>query len=276
MSKRKFTLAKKNADKHQLYQWAVQAPEQEVEFSVGRYEERRGASPKVLREDFCGTALVTCEWVKSHPERRAIGIDLDGPTLEWARQHNLDRLGADRQRIELRQQDVRKVTSPKADIVQALNFSYGLLHSPSELIRYFRAVRRSLEPGGLFILDCFGGWESQQLLKNRRTVKTPKGTFGFVWEHAEFNPIDNRALFMIHFEFKKGKRWREAFRYEFRLYSLAEVQDALRTAGFFNVQVYWDFEEDEDAANDFRVATQAENCPSWIAYIVAERPLPES
>lgn len=269
---RNYTLARKRADKHLLYQWAVQDADDEIGFAVERHEERRGKPPRILREDFCGTALVACSWVKNHPQRRAIGIDLDGSTLDWARRHNLEPLGPDGQRVDLRQVDVRTVTSPKADVVQALNFSYCLVHPLAELTKYFRIVRRSLVPGGIFILDCFGGWESQQILKNRRTVKSPAGTFGFVWEHAGFNPIDNRAAYNIHFEFKNGKRWKNAFSYDFRLYSLAEVQDSLSAAGFANIQVLWDHEEDENAATDFRPATRADNCPSWIAYIVAERP----
>jgi hypothetical protein len=73
----------------------------------------------------------------------------------------------------------------------------------------------------------------------------------------------------IHFEFKNGKRWKKAFSYEFRLYSIAEVCDALSVAGFTNVEVLWDFAED-DESNDYRPTSLAENCPSWIAYIVGE------
>ena len=273
MSKKKYTLARKGADKHLLYQWAVQDADEEIRFAIERHKERRGKSPRILREDFCGTAFVACSWVKNQPKRRAIGLDLDGATLAWARRHNLEPLGSDGRRVDLRQVDVRTVTSPKADVVQAFNFSYCLLHSLAELTKYFRVVRRSLVPGGIFMLDCFGGWECQQILKERRKVKSPAGTFGFVWEHADFNPIDNRALFHIHFEFKNGKRWKKAFSYDLRLYSIPEVSDALSAAGFANIQVFWDCEEYEDAPCDFRPATRADNCPSWIAYVVAERPL---
>ena len=136
-------------------------------------------------------------------------------------------LGPDRERVELRQCDVKTVTDPKADVVQAFNFSYYLLHPLAELISYFRHVLDSLAPGGLFLLDCYGGWDYQRRQKERRTVESPAGTFGFVWEHASFNPIDNRAECHIHFEFKNGKRWKRTFSYDFRLYSIAEIRDAL-------------------------------------------------
>lgn len=270
MTSTNYTLSKKGADKHLLYQYSVQNADLEVEFAEEQYRRRRGRSPKILREDFCGTALVAARWVQSHPQRQAIGLDLDGDTLDWGRRHNLKPLGRDRHRVDLRQCDVRTVTEPKADVVLAFNFSYFLVHPLSELTRYFRSVRRSLAPDGVFLLDCYGGWDHQKVRKDRRTVESPGGTFGFVWEHAEFNPIDSRERCHIHFEFKNGKRWKKAFSYDFRLYSLAEVNDALSTAGFSNIEVLWDFEEDEELESDYRPATRAENCPCWIACIVAD------
>ena len=64
MSK-KFTLARKHADKHRLYQLAVQDPPFEVDFALKQYKKRRGRRPELLREDFCGTAAVACEWARS-------------------------------------------------------------------------------------------------------------------------------------------------------------------------------------------------------------------
>ena len=264
-----YTLPRKGADKNLLYEWSVQDAEDAIQFTVEQYEKRRGRPPRILREDFCGTALVACQWVKGHPERRAIGLDLDGATLKWARRHNMKPLGRDRERVELRQCDVKTVTDPKADVVQAFNFSYYLLHPLAELISYFRHVLDSLAPGGLFLLDCYGGWDYQRRQKERRTVESPAGTFGFVWEHASFNPIDNRAECHIHFEFKNGKRWKRTFSYDFRLYSIAEIRDALAAAGFCHADVLWDCAEEDDMS-DFASTSRAENCPGWIAYIVAD------
>ena len=266
-----YTLPRKRADKYRLYELSVQDAAFEVELAVKLYKKRRGRRPRVLREDFCGTAAVACRWVKESPNARAIGLDLDGPTLDWARGHNVARLGDARARVDLRQADVRKVTSPKADVIQAFNFSSYLFYPQPELVKYLRCVRRSLAPGGIVMLDGYGGWESQQTLSEPRTVKSPDGTFGYVWEQAGFNPIDNRALCHIHFEFKNGKKWKRAFTYDWRVYSPPEVCDALAAAGFQNVQVLWDF-EDDDKTCDFRPAKDVENCPGWLAYVVADGP----
>jgi SAM-dependent methyltransferase len=268
---KKYTLSRKGADKHQLYQCSVQDAEHEVEFTVGQYRKRRGRQPMILREDFCGTALIACCWAQSHKKRRALGLDLDSPTLDWARQHNVLPLGSAASRVDLRQCDVRTVTEPKADVVQAFNFSYYLFHSLTDLVGYFHQVYQSLAPGGVFFLDSYGGWESQQAVRERRTVSSPEGDFGFIWEQADFNPINNRARCYIHFEFKNGKRWKRAFSYDFRLYSPAEVCDALGMAGFSNIEVYWDHSDDDDES-DFRPESVAENCPGWLAYILADGP----
>ncbi len=247
----------------------MQDADQEVEFAVKQYRRRNGRAPRILREDFCGTALVASQWVKGHPNRLSIGLDLDKTTLQWARQHNVGPLGPAAKRVQLRQQDVRTVTRPKADVVAAMNFSYYTFSSFSDLIRYFRVVRRSLAPGGIFILDTYGGWESQQVIAECRKIEGPQGTFGYVWDQAEYDPVNNRTVCHIHFEFKNGRRWNRAFTYDWRLYTPPEVRDALLAAGFDKVEVFWDVEEDEDAS-DYRPAKRAENSPGWIAYLVAE------
>ncbi len=270
---KKFTLPRKKADKFQLYQLSVQDPEQEIEFAVTQFKRRFGRAPRILREDFCGTALVASKWVQGHPKRRSIGLDLDRPTLDWALQQNVEPLGPDAKRVDLRQMDVRTVTRPKADVVSAMNFSYYIFSPLAELIKYFRIVRRSLAHEGIFVLDTYGGWESQQLLKERRTIESPEGNFGYVWDQADYDAINNRTVCHIHFEFKSRKRWNKAFTYDWRLYTPAEVRDALMAAGFSNVEIFWDFEEDEDGS-DFRPAKRADNTAGWIVYVIADnRPM---
>ena len=266
----KYTLSRKGADKHRLYERSVQEPSFEVDLAVRQYKKRRGKRPLLLREDFCGTGANACAWVQAHPKARAIGLDLDGPTLAWGRTHNVTPLGDAAARVDLRQQDVRTVSTPRADIIQAFNFSSYLFFPVTELIAYFRCVRRSLAPGGIVMVDGYGGWDSQKQLTERRTVKTPAGTFGYVWEQADFNPIDNRALCYIHFEFKNGKKMKRAFTYDWRVYSPVVVRDALTAAGFRKIDVLWDVEE-SDAVTNYQKATRAENCPGWLVYIVAER-----
>src|SRR5262245_46589864 len=97
----------KTADKHILYQLAVQTPETEVEFLDTWFKKIRGKKALSLREDFCGTAILCAEWVKSAEQRTATGLDIDRGVLAWGKQHNLAPLGEAQDRITLLRQDVR-------------------------------------------------------------------------------------------------------------------------------------------------------------------------
>ena len=64
------------ADKFRCYQQSVQSPEHEIEFFEQAYRDEFKRKPYLLREDFCGTFAVCCEWVKANSRRTAIGVDL--------------------------------------------------------------------------------------------------------------------------------------------------------------------------------------------------------
>lgn len=266
-TRRRRMLRKGDHHRHELYEWAVQDAEFEVDFMLRVYRRARSRSPRRLREDFCGTGLVCAEWVRRLPDGEALGLDLDVPTLEWGRRHRIAPLGAAASRASLREDDVRSVTEPAADVVCAFNFSYFGFRDPRELVAYFARVRESLAPDGLFFVDCFGGWESQQVLEEHREIETPHGDFVYVWDQAAYNPLDNTIRCHIGFEFAGGERQPRAFTYHWRLYTLAEIREAMLAAGFAAVEVWWDRSPDEDD-NDFRPSRRAENSPGWLAYVV--------
>ena len=93
-----------------------------------------GRKAMVLREDFCGTAAVCCDWVKSQKDRTAYGIDLDPQPLKWGRKNNLSKLNKKRlDRVQLVEGDVRTAVTPPADIVVAQNFSYFCFKTRDDL-----------------------------------------------------------------------------------------------------------------------------------------------
>ena len=263
------TLPARYADRHLLYQWAVQVPDYEVAFINRVFRKRRGRKPLSLREDFCGTAYLSAAWVASRPDRTALGLDLDTETLAWGRTHNLAPLGEAAARVELREDDVRTVTAPGVDVVCAYNFSYFLLNPLAELVAYLEKIRASLAPDGMVFMDCYGGWEAQQLVEEPRLVETDEGDFTYTWEQEAFNPLTNITRCHIHFALAGGKKLKKAFTYEWRLYTPAEVRDALLAAGFSRATVYWDVSPDEDE-DIFKAVAKAENTAGWLAYIVGE------
>ncbi|PKI40529.1 hypothetical protein CRG98_039089 [Punica granatum] len=54
-----------------------------------------GRQPLHLQEDFCGTALLSTEWLRTDPRRTAVGLDLDLEALNWCMENNINIVGAD-------------------------------------------------------------------------------------------------------------------------------------------------------------------------------------
>src|SRR5438445_6532011 len=83
-------------DLYDLYEAAVQDPEGDVALLQRMYRTHYDRDPRVLREDFCGTAALCCAWVKADAENRAFGIDIDPAPLKWARWKSFPKLGPER------------------------------------------------------------------------------------------------------------------------------------------------------------------------------------
>jgi SAM-dependent methyltransferase len=250
-----------------LYQIAVQSPEHDVQFLDRAYKKKNGRLPKLLREDFCGTAYLSCHWVRTRDENRAVAVDHDPVILEWGRRHNVSSLGGQSSRVKLVRGDVRGVSDPKPDVVAALNYSYFVFKDRRHLAGYFRSVRGALEKGGIFVLDIFGGWETQMAVRD----ETPREGFTYVWEQVDFDALTNRTKYRIHFEFDKGPPIKNAFSYDWRLWGIPEVRDALAEVGFSSVEVYWEGIDPDTGEGDgvYRRVTKAKSSPGWTAIIVA-------
>jgi hypothetical protein len=262
------------ADKHALYLTSVQDAEHEVDFFEQVYKEEFGRKPKHLREDFCGTFKVCCEWVKSKKSRTAMGVDLDGPTLDYGRTHYLAELTDDQQaRVTLVQDDVRKVLPKKADVLAAQNFSFWIFKTRAELLAYFRKARRNLADDGVMVLDMMGGGDC--FIEEHEDVRTygkGKHKFKYVWEQARHNPVTAEALFHIHFRFPDGSALEKAFTYDWRFWTIPEVRELLHEAGFDETFVYWETEDDDgEGTGEWKKVESASADPSWIAYLTAVR-----
>ncbi len=254
------------ADRHDLYQRAVQCPEADVEFFTRTFQAVRGRRPVTLREDFCGTAYLATTWCASRPERKAIGVDLDGETLAWGRAHNLEAAGSDvARRVRLIEGDVRTVRTRKVDVTCALNFSYCVFKTRAELLAYFQAVHAGLVKDGLFVTELYGGTEAIERVEDERACDG----FDYVWDQDVFNPITRHTLCHIHFRFPDGSELRRAFTYDWRLWTIPELRELLAEAGFKRSIVYWeDVDEDGDGNGEFFATEEVEQQESWLCYIV--------
>jgi hypothetical protein len=257
------------ADRYDLYLRSVQSPDHEVDFFQKTYKRTYGGVPATLREDFCGTAAVCCEWVRGRPQRRAIGVDIDPVPLAWGREHNLARLPAvARERVALVRDDARRVRGPKADIVAAQNFSFQCFTTREDLKRYFKAAHGNLARRGLLFLDLMGG--SEVLEEDREEVKSFRG-YKYVWHQKRFDPITHHCEFFIHFRFPDGSALEKAFHYRWRLWSIPDVRELLLEAGFRRADVYWESTNRRTGrGNDvYRRREHAGSDAAWVCYIVA-------
>lgn len=253
-------------DRHRLYERAVQDAPFEADL-VESLLRRSGRRARALREDFSGTALFAAEWVRRGAARTAIAVDLDPAVHRWARRHRLPALGDAAARLQLVTADVRTSPGRDLDAIVAMNFSYSVFRTRAELGGYLRAARESLAAGGVVVLDAFGGFRAQKELVERRRIR---GGVTYVWEQEAFDPITHRIRCAIHFEGPGRRRLRRAFTYDWRLWSLPELQELLAEAGFEDVEVLWDV---APSASETRYVPRrrAKAQAGWLAYVVGRR-----
>ncbi len=262
------TMADK-ADIHELYEKSVQNVEHEVEFLQDTFKSIRGRIAYQFREDFCGTASASCQWVRQGGEYQAIGVDIDPTVLEWGRQNRVSRLSAaDQARVSLIEGDVMTADTPPVDLMAAFNFSFFIFDTRDKLRAYFKRAYAALKDDGVFFVDLFGGPEAQEETKEKTKYKR----FTYIWHQAEFRPVTNYIRCHIHFRFKDGSKIKKAFTYEWRLWSAPEIREVLAEAGFKKSTLYWEGEdEDGDGNGEFTPDEKGEADLAWIAYIVAEK-----
>lgn len=265
-SARPQTLTAATADKYDLYQASVQAPDFDVGFLAGLYRRRRGKPAHHLREDFSGTGLLASTWVKRGPRYTSAGYDIDPEPVSWGMEHNVAPLGKGASRVQFHLQDVRTPSAQRPDVRVALNFSYFVFKQRSELLEYFRAVHDDLDRDGLFVLDIYGGPEAFHELEETRAVD--RG-FTYVWDQSEYWPATGHYKTYIHFRFRDGSEMRRAFTYDWRLWGLPELKDVLADAGFRSIDSYWEgTDPDGNGGNGvYRKSRRGENCMAWVTYL---------
>lgn len=267
-------------DRHVLYEAAVQGVEYDLDLFQRIYRRHRGRGFTRLREDFCGTAALACAWARRRRDNEAWAVDIEREVLDWTREHRLPRLRSAAERVHLMRADVRATGTPKVDFVCAMNFSYWVFKRRRDLVDYFRSVRRSLRPGGVFACNAFGGTGAEKPLEERTRIppsRSPQGdhvpAFTYVWQQVSFNPIDHHLVCDIHFRFRNGVVMKSAFHYDWRLWTLPEIEDAMREAGFRAVHFYiegWDNQRDRPD-DTYRLRKRFENQHGWLACVVGLR-----
>ncbi|MEZ6244355.1 MAG: hypothetical protein R3B57_15095 [Phycisphaerales bacterium] len=216
-------------DRFDLYELCVQSPKDLAPLLRAIH----GGKPRTLGEDFSGTAALSHEWVEADPQARAIATDLDPEALDRHARHD---------RIVKLARDVRAVNDP-CDVLFVGNFSIGYLHTRGELVEYLRHALRRINQGGAFVCDTYGGESAFLLGSVHRPHPMPGGRIcRYTWEQRHADPTTGMVTDVIHFRVERAgvieHEIMDAFVYEWRLWSVPELRDAMAEAGFRQTQVY--------------------------------------
>lgn len=244
-------------DRFDLYELCVQSPA----YDARMLEAIHGGRPRVLGEDFCGTAALSRAWVDLGPDRRAIAVDRDPIVIERALIGNAQRVPADprrrdtpRPRIDYLLADVRDADD-RADILGLLNYAICEIHTRPDLVAYLAHARRRLRTTGrtrgCLICDVYTGNDAFLPGETSRTFDHPAGhEVVYTWEQREADPLTGMVENAIHFQVRppkaKGRKrgkveaavHRDAFHYHWRLWSIPELREAMLEAGFTSTQVF--------------------------------------
>jgi len=188
-------LSAKTADKYALYQRAVQSADQDVNFLFETYKTIRNKKPKHLREDFCGTCLLSANWAKLGNEFTTESYDIDPEPLAWGLEKNILPLGEASKQVTQYQEDARNPSRTKPDVRCAQNFSYWIFKTRAEMLNYFEIVYKDLSNDGIFVIDLHGGPESIQELEEETEMDDE--SFTYVWDQDQINPITSEARLHI-------------------------------------------------------------------------------
>lgn len=267
-----------------LYESCVQNPELAVKLLRGIH----GASPRILAEDFCGTAALSRAWVRAIPHSRAIAADIDPAPLKRAKAEFAKVRSKSRgrspapaaQAVRILRADVltsAPLAKTRADVLFVGNFSIGEIHDRATLVRYLARSRKRLLKSGVFVCDIYSGESAFRVGTTQREHILADGTrVKYTWEQRSADPFTARVENALHFRVFKGSELvrdlRDAFVYHWRLWSIPELRDAMLEAGFDHVDVYAQLPDAEDSDGNVYaspVDDPAELGPSFIVCVAA-------
>lgn len=249
-------------DRFDLYELAVTDGPRLARFLAGVH----GHSPRVLAEHFSGSGALARAWSGAIPGGSSIAIDHDPVPLKKL---------AGAMGVKAACTDVLK-SRHHADVIAATNFPVGYFHTRLELVTYLKHVRALLNPGGVFVCDIYGGSDAYTTGLTRKSLRASDGTpVRYSWEQRAADPTTSRVTNAIHFKLpargqRKSREIKDAFVYDWRLWSIPELRDAAVDAGLRDIRIYNRLADAEDSDGNVYVRPMEsgqELDDPWVVYL---------
>lgn len=247
--------------RYDLYRWCVQDAPAMCRFLTAAH----GRKPLMLREDFAGPAGLAAAWADQSPLHNALAIDIDPEPLSHA---------PPAARLKKKVADATRARD-KADIIALFNFAACEIHDRPTLVAYFKRLRASLNPRGITALDVYGGANAFLPGSLSTHARVPGGgtqqKIGYTWQQVHADPDSGMVENHLHFTLGK-KKWPSAFVYNWRLWSIPELRDALTEAGFAKVETYDRLGDAVDQHGNLRIRPVSHERPldeDYVVYLVA-------
>ncbi len=252
---RRVSASGREFSRYDLYELTVQNPAALVPFLRAVH----GHEPRVLGEDFCGSGALAQAWVGLVAGGRAIAVDVDPEPLA--------RLKRSRNSIKLTvvRSDVRRVPATrKVDLIFVGNFSIGEIHDRRELVKYLKVARARLNRGsggGVFVCDTYGGetafTRGGVTRMHPGPPDDPTVRIRYTWQQREADPLTGLVENALHYRVERAgtvvQEISDAFVYRWRLWSVPELRDAMREAGFKTTEVYAKLADAKDSEGNHYV-----------------------
>jgi len=250
----------------ELYELAVTNPGPMCRFleAAWRRDRPRGrrAAP-TLREDFSGSGALARAWAADIG--LAVAVDRDAAAIKACGRHA---------KFAAIEADVMECTV-KADVIAATNFAVGYWHERADLLAYLKHARAHLNKGGIFCCDLYGGSDAFEPSVTAVPLRGPGGEkIEYRWEQVAGWPQIGRVENAIHFKVGRAPLIRNAFTYDWRLWSIPEMRDAMGDAGFSKVRVFDRLGDAVDGEGNLFIREldeREEMDDPFVVYVVAER-----
>lgn len=254
-------LGNRSVNRFDLYQLAVQSCDIQVRFLRALHANE----PQVLADDFSGPAGLARAWLTLNDRYAAVATDTDDIPLAHAFVRTAEDLGnATLRRLALQRASVLEAGG-HADIIAALNFAVCELPSRQQLVTYFRHAQFRLNSQGIIVIDTYAGPSAFDTGSYTQIIETPAGELTYQWEQRAADPMSGRVSNSIHITLPTGEHLEDLFVYDWRLWSVPEIREALREANFRHTEVHIDYGQALDGdGNPMPEAVAHDNEPSGV------------